>query len=144
MREANRCSLPFSSVLQDRGTIIRNANILIRIVIACWQEEKCCRKNTRFLYYDLSTFCSKCTRKMALLHFYKECFFSICITFFFFFFMRIFVNLLQKSDMVEEAIRFGTRVNGDSGFRVSLVCRFGGGTRNFGGQHDVQRNVQKR
>lgn len=46
--------------------------------------------------------------------------------------------------MVEEAIRFGTRVNGDSGFRVSLVCRFGGGTRNFGGQHDVQRNVQKR
>jgi len=45
---------------------------------------------------------------------------------------------VQKSDMVEEAVRFGTRVNGDSGFRVSLVHRFGGRPRNFGGQHDMQ------
>lgn len=51
---------------------------------------------------------------------------------------------LQKSDMVEEAVRFGTRVNGDSGFRVSFMRRFGGGTRNFGSQYHVQRYIQDR
>lgn len=46
--------------------------------------------------------------------------------------------------MVEEAVRFGTRVNGDSRFRVPLVHRFGRGPRNFGVQHDMQHYIQTR
>lgn len=50
---------------------------------------------------------------------------------------------MQKSDMVEETIRFGTRVNGDSGFRVPLVRRFGNRSWNFGGQHDMQHHQDR-
>jgi len=62
----------------------------------------------------------------------------------FFFPLLILANLLQKSDLVEEAIRFGARVNGDSGFRVSPVRRLGSRARNFGGQHDMRRDIEER
>lgn len=55
-----------------------------------------------------------------------------------------FTIFAQKPDMVEEAVRFGTRVNGDSDFRVPLVRRFGGRPRNFGGQHGMQQYVKDR
>jgi len=68
---------------------------------------------------------------------------SVCFLFFFLL-PLILANLLQKSDMVEEAIRFGARLNGDSGFRVSPVHRFGSRARNFGSQHDMQRDIEER
>lgn len=58
--------------------------------------------------------------------------------------MLILVFFSQKSNMVEEAIDVGTRINCDSSLRGAFMHRIGCRTRCFSSKHRVlQRVVQK-